>query len=146
MIAGDSPDERESLRGLNRIGVLIGLNLRIQDAGITVDSLRPDIEATLRRANIQVVPRTDLLQKAMREPILIVNFSDSIRFGDVFVYNLELLMHQRVKVERNQSRLVAPTWSAGRLGSIRVGQAEKLREAVGALVDDFVKAYRSVNP
>src|SRR5258708_2808083 len=78
-----------TLQGLKSIGVLIGLNLRIQSAGITTEMLRPDIETRLKRSNIRVVPRAELLQKKTREPILIVNFSDTIRVGDVFAYNME---------------------------------------------------------
>src|SRR6266852_8543360 len=86
LFGGDSLEERETLRGLKSIGVLIGLNLRIQSAGITTEMLRPDIETRLKRSNIRVVPRAELLQKKTREPILIVNFSDTIRVGDVFAY------------------------------------------------------------
>jgi len=148
LFAGDSLEERGTLQGLKSIGVLIGLNLRIQSAGITTEMLRPDIETRLKRSNIRVVPRAELLQKKTREPILIVNFSDTIRVGDVFAYNMELLLHQRVRLERDQSiaPVVVPTWSVNRVGSLRAGEADKLRGAVGQAVDDFIKAYHSVNP
>ncbi len=146
--AGDSLEERETLRGLKGIYVLIGLDLTIQDAGITTGMLRPDIETRLKRANIRVLPSAELLQNKMREPILIVNFSGTIRLGDVFVYKLELLMHQRARLERDQSiaPVVVPTWSVNRVGSLRAGGADKLRGEVDDVVNDFIKAYRSVNP
>jgi hypothetical protein len=146
--AGDSLEERETLRGLKGIYVLIGLDLTIQDAGIATGMLRPDIETRLKRANIRVLPSAELLQNKIREPILIVNFSGTIRLGDVFVYKLELLMHQRARLERDQSiaPVVVPTWSVNRAGSLRAGQADKLRGEVDDAVNDFIEAYRSVNP
>jgi len=88
------------------------------------------------------------MQKKMREPILIANFSGTVRLGDVFAYKLELLMHQRVRLQRDQSiaPVVVPTWSVSCVGSFRAGEAAKVRRAVVDAVDDFVKAYRPVNP
>jgi hypothetical protein len=140
------PKRQKLSGGLKGIGVLIGLDLDIQDAGITIEMLRPDIEARLKRANIRIVPRTELVQKKMREPILIVNCSGTVRLGDVFAYKLELLMHQRVRLERDQSiaPVVVPTWSVSRVGSFRAGEAAK--SAAQLLTQQTVKAYRSVNP
>jgi hypothetical protein len=142
LCAGDSPAERETLRGLKDIGVLIGLDLRIQDAGITATMLRPDIEAKLKRANIRVVPRTELLQKNMQDPTLIVNFSGTTKLGDAFSYRMELLVRQRVSPKSDQTT----TWSIDRAGSVCVGEAAKIRGVVNTAINDFLKAYRSVNP
>ena len=75
------------------------------------------------------------MQKKMREPILIANFSGTVRLGDVFAYKLELLMHQRVRLERDQSiaPVVVPTWSVSRVGSFRAGEAAKVRRAATSL-------------
>jgi hypothetical protein len=148
LFASDEPENAGTLRGLKGIGVLIGLDQDIQDAGITTEMLRPNIEARLKRANIPVIPRTELLQRKMREPILIVNFSGTIRLGDVFAYKMELLMHQRVRLARDQSiaPVIVPTWSVNRVGSLRAGETNKLRVQIADAVDDFIKAYRSVNP
>jgi hypothetical protein len=133
---------------LKVIGVLIGLDRDIQDAGITTEMLRPDIEARLTRAKIRIVSRTELIHKGMREPVLIVNFSGTVRLGDVFAYKLELLMQQRVRLERYQSiaPVVVATWSVNRVGSLRAGEVGSLRGLVADSLDDFIKAYRSVNP
>lgn len=146
--AGDSPEETETLRGLKAIGVLIGLDLSIQAAGITTEMLRPDIEARLKRASIRIIPGAELMQKRMREPILIVNCSGTVRIGDTFAYKMELLMQQRVRLERDQSiePVFVPTWSVDRVGLLRAGEADKLRGRVADAVDDFIKAYHSVNP
>lgn len=104
--------------------------------------LRADIEAKLNRANIRVVPKTELLQKKMQDPTLIVNFSGTTKLGDTFSYNMELLLRQRVNPKSDQTT----TWSINRAGSIRVGEAGKVRGVVSAAINDFLKAYRSVNP
>ena len=141
LFAGDSLAERETLRDLKDIGVLIGLDLRIQDAGITTEMLRSDIESKLKQANMRVIPRAELLQKGMQDPILIVNFSGTTKSGDIFSYNMELLLRQRASPKRDQTS----TWSVSRAGSIRAGETAKIRSAVSAAIDDFIKAYASVN-
>jgi hypothetical protein len=141
LFAGDSPAERETLRDLKAIGVLIGLDLRIQDAGITTAMLRPDIEAKLKRINMRVIPRAELLQKDMQDPTLIVKFSGTTKSGDIFSYNMELLLRQRVGPKSDQTS----TWSVSHAGSIRTGETAEIRNAVSAAIDDFIKAYASVN-
>ena len=85
--------------------------------------------------------------KEIREPILIVNFSGTTKLGDAFAYKMELLLRQRVRLERDPSiGSIVPTWSVIRVGSIRAAEADKLRGPVADALDDFIKAYRSVNP
>ncbi len=147
LLLASDPQQAETLRGLKGIGVLIGLDVVIQDAGVSTQTLRPEIEARLKRANIPTISRTALMQKAIREPILTVNFSGTSKLGDAFAYKMELLMLQRVRLERDQSiESIVPTWSVTREGSIRAGEADKLRGPVADALDEFIKAYRSVNP
>jgi hypothetical protein len=141
LFAGDSLAERETLRDLKSIGVMIGLERTIQEAGVTVDMLRPDVEAKLRRANVRVIPRAQLLERDMRDPTLIVNFSGTTKSGDILSSTMELLLRQRVSPKSSQ----ISTWSVSRAGSIRTGETAKIRNVVNASVDDFIKACSSVN-
>lgn len=154
---GFAADNRP-LKGLSRVWVLVeSLHPDLQNAGLTQEHLRQDIELRLRDAGINVVSG----KTSPGEPFLYLELSllggpdeakpSRKRKGRKDSSNppiyVRLELQQGVVLKRDpSSSLIADTWHQTVIGYPEPGRAgEMCRMWVRELTDRFLNAYSSVN-
>lgn len=140
-LASDSPRQRETLKGLKGIAVLVeDLTPDAERDGITKSQLQTDVELRLRQSGILVT------QTASEYLYVNVNALKS-RETTGYVYSVQLDFMQPVAILRTGQRASAGTWDVGTVGLVPVARASQVvRETVRDRVDEFINAYLSVNP
>lgn len=141
----DDNDARQSLRGLQGVGVLIEkLNPEVEQGGLSKESIQGDVELKLRLAGIRVLSREDVVKA--RGPILYVNMNviTGQSVGRILPFSISVALTQRVSLERDPAiSLRVTTWSADATGTQDVST---MRNTVKGFADRFINAYLSVNP
>lgn len=142
--ANDSDTERASLTGLTSISVVVEeLSAVAAKSGLTVAALQTDVERRLRQAGISVVSDADAY--------LYVHVTVADPGGTLpLPYVVEVSLMQEVTLPRGvktRTPLQSATWWVNSLG---LSGADILRASVtsrvGGFTDNFVRAFRSVNP
>jgi hypothetical protein len=141
----DDDDARQSLRGLQGVGVLIEkLNPEVEQSGLSSESIQGDVELKLRLAGIRVLSREESLRT--RAPILYVNVNmiTGPSIGRIMPFSISVAVTQRISLERDSTiRLRVPTWSVDATGT---QDASTIRNTIKDFADRFINAYLSVNP
>lgn len=141
----DSQAERATLAGLSAISVVVeDLPSIATTNGLTTAALQADAERRLRAGGISITPDSDAY---LYVHVTVADPGPSLPLP----YYVDVALIQEIKLPRAgiQSRtpLQSPTWNLNRLG---MASADRLRpnvaDRVGEFVDQFVRAYRSVNP
>jgi hypothetical protein len=142
LCANDSPDERASLKGLGAISLVVeDLAPAAQKYGLTVTLLQNDIKQRLQRAGIAVRQEAD--------PYLYVRITVADAGGLLPLgYAIQVTLMQEVALPRGiNPHFQAATWWVSSAG---ITAADRLSPAVSGkvqeFVDQFIKAYVSVNP
>ena len=139
----DTPIERDSLRDLDGVRVVV----EVSGARLDKDQLQKSVESKLRAAGIKVLNAGDF---PVGDPYLRVRVSTAAESGGVAGYNVEVEFAQIVFLRRNPAQTFnsAQTWKAkGQMGLVPAGQvAAKVQQEIAAQVDQFVAAYKTVNP
>ena len=146
-IASDVQYNRASLRGLKGVYVSVeGLSPEIQKDGLTEDLIRRDVESKLRMAEIRPLSKQERFD-VMGSPHLSVNVNALIlRDTREYVYSIQVTFRQNVYPEREPILVLgATTWSVGGIIGI-THSLDKIRASVKGQVDEFIRAYLSVNP
>ena len=142
--ASDSQIERATLAGLTPISVVVeGLSPIAEKSGLTNAALEADVAKKLKQAGVSVTPDADAylyVHLTVADP----------GAGLPLPYLVEVTLMQEVTLPRGvktRTPLQVPTWWLNRLGLV---DAPRLRTAVtdrvAEFVDQFISAYRSVNP
>ena len=140
----DSQAERITLTGLAAISVVVeDLAPIAARNGLTAAALQTDAEQRLRQARISVTPDADAY--------LYVHVTVADPGGtSPLPYFVDVTLMQEVTLPRGlktRAPLQVPTWWLNRLGMV---DPNGLRVAVSArvseFVDQFIRAYQSVNP
>ncbi len=140
----DSANERASLTGLSTMSVVVeDLSSVAAATGLTSAAIQADAERRLRQAGITLTPDADAY---LYVHVTIADPGPSLPYP----YHVEVSLVQEITLPRTvQTRtpLQCPTWSVSRLG---LAGADRLRagvtDRVNEFVDQFVRAYRAVNP
>ena len=141
LLASDGSDNRQSLKGITALDVLIE-NLRPSEIadGLTKDQLQTDVEMRLRKAGVTVV-------KDVNAPYLYINVNLFKDPNGLYSYHFAVEFSQTVVTVSNQTSLSVPTWSVGQVGTVgRQKMSGAVRAIVGDMVDEFLSAYFSANP
>src|SRR5262245_28204666 len=133
-----------SLTGLTAISVVVeDVPSVASRAGLTTSALQADAERALRQAGITITPDSD----AYLYIHILVSESSA---AQPLPYFVEVSLMQEITLPRNvksRTPLQAPTWTVNRLGAV---SQDQLRATIGGrvsqFVDEFVKAFRAVNP
>ena len=142
--ASDSQTERASLAGLPALSVVVeDLPSIATNNGLTTEALKADAERRLRLAGISITPDSDAY---LYVHVTVADPGPS----SPLPYYVDVALIQEITLPRGgvQSRtpLQCPTWSVNRLG---MASGDRLRpnvsDRVSELVDQFSRAYRSVN-
>ena len=143
--ASDLQSDRASLAGLSVISVVVeDLPSIATSNGLTKAALQADAERRLRLAGISLTPDSDAY---LYVHVTVADPGPSLPVP----YYVDVALMQEITIPRGgvQSRtpLQCPTWSVNRLG---MASGDRLRpnvaDRVGEFVDQFIRAYRSVNP
>jgi hypothetical protein len=134
-----------SLTGLTAISVVVeDVPSAASRAGLSTSALQADAERALRRAGITITPDSDAY---LYIHILV---SESSSGAQPLPYFVEVSLMQEITLPRNvksRTPLQAPTWTVNRLGAVGPDQLRAtLGGRVSQFVDEFVKAFRAVNP
>jgi hypothetical protein len=145
--AGDSSMDRSTLRGLKAVKVVVDSpSHEVEREGVDRDHLRSTIEQKLRDAGITIdndavefVGLTISSARAPHKP-LISKAAVSLVVG-IGLYQIVLLNRDKT------TKTVTETWGDERVApAASKGIERTVSEAVDDLVNEFVNAYRSVNP
>jgi hypothetical protein len=142
--ASDSQVERASLTGLTVMSVVVeDLGPLVGKLGLTTEALQSDVERRLRQAGLSITPDADAY---LYVHVTVADPGASLPLP----YVVEVSLMQEVTLPRGvktRTPLQCPTWSVNRLG---LTTADRLRailsDRVNEFVNQFVVAYRSVNP
>jgi len=145
--AADESIDRDSLRTLE------GVRVSVEDlpAGLpqelNKDALRKFVEARLDAAH---VPLTRPGEYLVGDPFLRVTIKTVADSGGMIVYHMDLEFVQVVFLRRNPMLTFnrAQTWAApARVGIASRDQlADRVQKELAGQVDQFIAAYKSVNP
>jgi hypothetical protein len=142
--AGDSQVERASLTGLTSMSVVVeDLGPLAGKLGLATETLQSEVERRLRQAGLSITPDADAY---LYVHVTVADPGASLPLP----YVVDVSLMQEVTLPRGiktRTPLQCPTWSVNRLG---LASPDRLRglltDRVNAFVDQFVTAYRSVNP
>jgi hypothetical protein len=142
--ASDSQVERASLTGLAVLSVVVeDLGPLVGKLGLATEALQGDVERRLRQAGLSVTPDADAY---LYVHVTVADPGASLPLP----YVVDVSLMQEVTLPRGvktRTPLQCPTWSVNRLG---LATSDRLRALLSArineFVDQFVAAYRSVNP
>ena len=144
LAASDTQIDRASLTGLAVMSVEVeDLGPLVGKLGLTAAGLQTDVERRLRAAGLSITPDADAY--------LYVHVTVADPGGALpLPYVVDVSLMQEVTLPRGvktRTPLQCPTWSLNRLG---LTTADRLRpiltDRINEFVDQFVVAYRSVNP
>jgi hypothetical protein len=146
--AGDSEIERETLRGLTGVLVLVEtIEAEIQHKGLDQKQLQTDTELRLRGAGIKVLTPTER-EQTPGKPFLYINVGVlKTEHHPDYACSLHVELAQAILLERNTAmHSTGATWSQSAVLAISEDNLESIRDAVRTYVDGFINAYLSVNP
>ena len=147
LVAGDDRDS-ESLRDLDGVRVAVeDLPPAIESKGLSKELLRKVVESKLEQAGIRVMNAGEF---PVGDPFLDVRVTTTKESARLIGCNVEVKFVQIVFLRRNPSVTFnrAETWkAAGHLEIVPAARlAENVRQELSEQVDQFIAAYRSVNP
>lgn len=135
-------EQRDTLKGIKRIVVLVTLSPELMDAGLSADDLKTDAELKLKMAGVEVVNS----EKADGYLYVTVTGFKSWALGGA-VYRHDLQLRQWVSLLSNpNTTCYAPTWTDGSVSLAKFNDLSSLYENLGGSVNKFVKDYLAVNP
>jgi len=148
-LAIDTPNERLSLGGLTSVHVVVDDPApAAEQQGVTRAGLQAEVEGRLRRAGLIVLGAADALKAAGR-PTLHLRV-ELIPFGDpprLWIYSVDLTLRQRTQLTRDRTvETYTITWGDTRkVGAVEPGGFGVVRDLVRAKVEEFVRAWQTVN-
>lgn len=142
----DDEAARATLKGL--LGVVVGVgNIapEIEPSGVTKQQLHTEVEQQLRRAGLPVFsgqeasPRPDIAFFAV--------YVTTLRHtGDLYAYAVDLAVYQAAGLLRDPTPRSLTTWAVGSIALVEASDLRAIFTSVSQQVDQFIQAYRAVNP
>jgi hypothetical protein len=144
VVASDTATDRASLTGLNVLSVVVeDLGPLASKAGLSTDTMTREVETRLKNAGLVLTPDADAY---VYVHVTVADPGGSLPIP--FVVDVSLM--QEVTLPRGlktRTPLQCPTWSLNRLGLTTTDRLKTiLTDRVNEFVDQFIAAYRSVNP
>ena len=149
----DDPLERESLRGLPGVFVLItGLDTEVESGGLTAAQLKADVEVRLRQAGIRVFTLEELKglpsKPALQVEVLVARSEALSAQLDETIYVFSI----KAAVKQTATTLNAPnkvayvtTWGTNNNGLASRANLKIVRDGVGVFVGRFINDFLAVN-
>jgi len=144
--AADQPIDRESLRALDGVRIVVEDLPAGAPIELNKDALQRSVETKLAAAHIPVLNSGEY---PVGDPFLRVKIKMTPETSGLIAYHVELDFAQIVFMRRNPTLTFnrAQTWAAdARMGLVARKQfAERVQKDLDAQVDQFTAAYLSVN-
>ena len=139
-----SAADRELLRGLDGFRLAVDrIRPDVERDGLFRSTLREDMELRLRMGGIKVLSEEEA-EKNPDAPCLYL-YVDALKCSLGYVYKIRLSLMEPVKLVRNNAKVSATVLRIPDELGITSNLSE-IRDAAGDLVDEFVKAWKAVNP
>ena len=148
LAASDTPIDRESLRDLDSVRVVVEeFPANASANGLSQGKLREAVEGKLRMAGVRIASAAEF---PVGDPALRVHVTMSQETNGLVAYLVELNFAQVVFLRRNPAVTFnrAQTWAAGsQIGLVPpAGLVEGVNRSLSRQVAQFTAAYFSVNP
>lgn len=148
LAAADTPIDRESLRDLDGVRVVVDEPAPVLKAKeLSKDELKKSVESKLRSAGINVLNSGEF---PVGDPFLHLRVTTTAANGGMIAYEVELDFRQTVFLRRNPTITFnrAQTWKADEhMGLVRSARlAEAVQAGLLEQLNQFVNAFFSVNP
>ena len=143
------PDQRESLRGLQGVEVVVeDIKPEAQMDGLSQSAIRAAVELILRSRGIRVLTQSERSETPSKAYLYVHLGTDKHSSGQ-YSFNARVELHQAVSpVHRPQHIVLAPTWSTP--DTFRTVGEQNWRlwilNSIEPLVREFVDDFRAVNP
>jgi hypothetical protein len=135
--------EEEVLQGLEAVRVKVErLKAEIEQDGLFASTLQSDVELKLRLAGIKVLSEEQSLENP-DSPYLYL-FVDAFKHSEGYVYRIQISLREPVMIIRKRMKAIATTLRIRDELGITANLSE-IREEAQDLVDEFIKAWQSVN-
>ena len=144
--AVDNQSSQETLVGLKGVKVVIEpLTPEIESEGLKEAQIQNDIESKLGNVGIKVLTLVERLREKGR-PSLYVNTSIFKSKRGFYIYDIDIELNQKVILVRNPNigEVFGSTWSTSVIGI--TPNLNEVRNDIKELMEDFLKAWLSVNP
>jgi hypothetical protein len=139
-----SAADRELLRGLDGFRLAVDrIRPDVERDGLFRSTLREDMELRLRMGGIKVLSEEEA-EKNPDAPCLYL-YVDALKCSLGYVYKIRLSLMEPVKLVRNHAKVSATVLRIPDELGITSNLSE-IRDAAGDLVEEFVKAWKAVNP
>jgi hypothetical protein len=137
---------KETLHGLE--GVVVVIETVKADAaadGLNVVELQTDVELRLAQGGVRVLPTPEWRETPGR-PWLYVSVN-TIKHLENYFFSVDVQLKQDVSLPRQPSIMTSSaTWELGSIGFVNPElMPAKIRESVGAYVDNFISDYSDAN-
>jgi len=146
-LASDDKSDRATLRGIKSVCTVVEVNPPAQvDVVMNKERLQAEIDGKLAGAGIPVDPKSGTCLYLNVRPLPAIGRNNK-PIG-LYAVDFQLEFLQAVTLARDSSaRAFAPTWSVANLATIPAADLNRTaRDIAGDLVNQFVEAFRSVNP
>jgi hypothetical protein len=139
-----SAADLELLRGLDGFRLAVDrIRPDIERDGLFRSTLLEDMELRLRMGGTKVLSEEES-EKKPDAPCLYLHV-DALKCSLGYVYKIRLALMEPVKLVRNQLKVTATVLRIPDELGITSNLSE-IRDAAGDVVDEFVKAWKTVNP
>ncbi len=143
-----SPEERDSLRGLPGVEVVIeDIDLDAQADGLSQEAVLTAVERILRSSDIRVLTRTESY-KTPPEPHLYVRVAILADNNSGYALSALVELHQRASLlHRPQRKMSTATWSIRSIGIVGRNQIRNvISKIIEPQVKEFANDFLAVNP
>jgi len=139
-----SAADRELLRGQDGFRLAVDrIGPDIERDGLFRSTLQEDMELRLRMGGIKVLSEEEA-EKKPDAPCLYL-YVDALKCSLGYVYKIRLTLMEPVKLVRNNAKVSATVLRIPDELGITSSLSE-IRDAAGNIVEEFVKAWKAVNP
>lgn len=141
----DEESARETLKELPGVVVWVGdMAPDIEPRGVTRQQVQTEVERQLRRAGITVVSSQEAGAPDMA--FLIVSVTTLRHTGGLYAYAVDLAVYQTAALLRDPTPRSLATWTVGSISLVEASDLRAIFTSVSQKVDQFIQAYRAVNP
>jgi Putative peptidoglycan binding domain len=142
----DDEAARETLKGLTGVVVWVGdIAPEIELSGVTKQQVQTEVERQLHRARIRALSSQDV-----GAPSDIALFTVSVttlrHTGGLYAYMVDLAVYQAAALLRDPTPRSLATWAVGSIALVEASNLRAIFTSVSQKVDQFIQAYRAVNP
>jgi Putative peptidoglycan binding domain len=144
--AVDDEAARETLKGLPGVVVWVGdIAPDIAQSGVTTQQVQTEVERQLRRAGITVFSNQDAGTPS-DVAFLTVSVTTLRHTGGLYAYTVDLAVYQAAALLRAPAPRSLATWTVGSIALVEASDLRAIFTSVSQKVDQFIQAYRVVNP